>query len=112
MLGDFVADSIHLLTGLEPCGSCNERREWLNEFGGRLVSKLDLLRGGGKVDAMIYNVTVNTQKQYRVEANNEDDAKKGTTPENHTFTAETINVRLEQKAPAGPPTIPIGPSSP
>jgi len=30
-LGDAVAVVIHALTGIEPCGKCRRRKEWLNK---------------------------------------------------------------------------------
>ncbi len=97
-LGDFVAEGIHIVTGIEPCGGCNERREWLNDLGDSLVNRIDLLRGRGNVESMTYQVTVNTQKQYRVEADSSDEALKKIGPENETFTATTNNVRIQPTA--------------
>lgn len=95
-LGDAAAKAIHVVTGIEPCGGCNQRREALNEFGDQLLSKLDLLRGRGKVEAMTYLVTVNTQKTYTVDAANADEALTKISDSNQTFSATTNNVRLQQ----------------
>ncbi len=109
-LGDIVAEGIHNLTGIEPCGGCNQRREWLNDFGDRLVNKIDLLRDRGNFESMTYQVTVNTQKQYKVEAESSDDALTKISPANETFTATTSNVRIQP--PNNPNVMSVGTAIP
>jgi hypothetical protein len=32
-LGDRIADTIHKVTGADPCESCKRRQQWLNDLG-------------------------------------------------------------------------------
>lgn len=103
-LGDSIAEGIHYVTGIQPCGGCNKRREQLNDFGDRLVNKIDLLRHRGKIETMTYLITVNTQKQYKVEATTDDEALTKVGPDNLIFSATTNNVRIQAPNTPGTPS--------